>query len=238
MAIHGMDSEYRFEAANLSILNRMGVSLTVGYDFEEFRQHVAEARPDHPLGDPFNPDLHDLTRQTACWIVGRDENDQIMHLHALRMLPLEGQSVAEYFRRNFQGYSPTGLDIDFERSRYRACPSAKRMYGRAVYSGEVWLGGEPGKYRGTGVIGLLMRYGMLTTIRQFSADYMLGFMLRQVTFKGASLRFGYMHIDPLALRWYLRNEPDPLEAGMVYMNQEDMRYIMDLPSTEMEALAA
>ena len=56
MAIHGMSAEDRFEASSHDILDRFGIQLTRGHDFEEYKWHVAEARPDHNIGDPFNPE--------------------------------------------------------------------------------------------------------------------------------------------------------------------------------------
>ena len=81
-------------------------------------------------------------------------------------------------------------------------------------------------------------FAMLTLMNKLSADYMVGFIARPVAYKGASLRFGYMHADPLALRWYERDKPDPLEGVFVYMGEEDMRYILDIPSPRMGAMAA
>lgn len=238
MAIHGFRVEDRFEATVRDILGRLGVTLTTGTDFQEFERYIAQARPDHPIGDPFDPAQHKMSADKACWIVGHDADGQLMHLHALRVLDTQNMTVADYFRRNFHGYSPPELEIDFDRSRYRACPDAKRMRGRVVYSGEVWVGGAPGQYRGTGLISYLMRYAMLTAMTKLSAEYMLGFIAKPQAVKGSSFRFGYMHVDPLALRWYMKGKPDPLEGVMAYMSEEDMRYIMDLPVSELEALAA
>ncbi len=123
-------------------------------------------------------------------------------------------------------------------SWYRACPAAQRMRGRVVYSGEVWVGGDSSQYRGTGLISYLMRFAMLTVMNYFSGDYMVGFVTRPVAYRGAALRFGYMHTDPLALRWFEPQKPDPLEAFFVYMGEEDMRYMLDQPSAELGSLAA
>ena len=238
MVLYGLKIEERFQAIAGDIFNRLGITLEIGTDFHEFEGCIREARPDHLIGDPFNPEMHELTPETACWIVGRDAEGTIVHLHALRLLPLEGQSAGEYFRNNFHGFSPPELDIDFERSRFRACLAVQRMKGRVVYSGEVWIGGEPGQFRGTGIISYLMRFAMLTAMNVLSGDYMVGFIARPVPYKAASLRFGYIHVDPLALRWYMRDNREPLEGVFAYMGEEDMRYIMDIPSAEIATIAA
>lgn len=238
MALMGFRAEDRCEAAVLEILDALGVSLTIGTDFRQFEQYVNEARPDHPLGDPFKPDLPHLTPDKACWIVGRDRDGKIMHLHALRVLPTEGKSVAEYFRKNFLNFSPPELAIDAGRSRYRACPAAKRMTGTVVYAGEFWVGMPPSQYRGVDLVGRLVQYAMIISLRRLQSQHFIGFVAKPQAIKGLALRFGFMHADPFALRWYSPNKPDPLEGVMIYMSDEDMRYSMDMPSNELEALAA
>lgn len=235
MAIQGLSAEDRFEASSLDVLSRHGIKLKTGYDFEEYRHLVAQGRPDHIVGDPFNNDRHRLGPGNACWVIGRDEDGAIMHTQALRVLPTGVGSLADYFRVNFRGFSPSGPEIDFERSRYRAGPGAKRIFGRVVYSGETWIGGTPGQYRGSGLSGVLGRYALLTALKEFDADYVIGFMIRPVAYKGFCLRMGFMHAEPLALRWYTRREADPMEAVMVYMSKDDIRFMLDLPAAELAA---
>ena len=238
MAILGLNAEDKFKAASSDILDRYGITLTTGNDFDEYRAYVAQARPDHQVGDPFNHELHDMSGGRGSWIVGHDHNGKIIHLQALRLLPTGRTTVAEYFRVKFHDFSPSELPIDFERSRYRPGPGAKMIKGRVVYSGETWIGGTPGQFRGTGISNVLGRFALLTALRDFGADYVVGFMARPVAYKGFCLRMGFMHAEPMALRWFIKNEPEPLEGVMVYMSSDDIRLTLDLPTSELEAMAA
>jgi hypothetical protein len=238
MAIIGFNPEDRFKAAGAEILDRFGITLSTGTDFDEYREYVARVRPDHQVGEPFDHTVHDMKDGKASWIIGRDHSGEIIHLQALRLLPTESNSVAEYFRQSFHEFSPSELDIDFKRSRYRPGPGAKRIKGRVVYSGETWIGGTPGQFRGTGISNVLGRFALLTAMNEFSADYVVGFMARPVAYKGFCLRMGFMHAEPMALRWYIKENPDALEGVMVYMSAEDIRFILDLPANEIEAMAA
>lgn len=238
MAIHGLSAEDRFKAASAEILDRFGVTLTLGNDFNKYREYAAQGRPDHSIGDPFNTEKHDMRPGRACWIVGHDDLGRVMHLQVLRVLPTEKQSVADYFLQQYREFSPPNLDIDFTRSRYRPGPGAKSMKGKIVYSGETWVGGEPGQYRGTGISAVLGRFTLLSALKEFSADHVLGFMLRNVAFKGFSLRFGLMHAEPMALRWFVNGSASAMEALMVYASAEDIRFMLDLPAAELEAMAA
>lgn len=238
MTIHTVNDDSFVLAASLDVLNHHGISLTTGSDFEEYRALLGLGRPDHELGAPFDPAFHDLNSENAIWVIGRDETGQIMHAQALRMLDLGYKSLSEYMRQGFREFPPSGLDIDYERSRYRAGPGASRISGRVCYHGEVWMGGEPGKYRGSGLSCVLGRYAFLTAMQLWSPDYVIGFMPRPVAFKGFAERQGYMHAEPGCLRWFVKGSDKPLEGFMVYMSNEDIRFVLDMPLAELVAQAA
>ena len=57
MSIHDIYDGAQLIAASMDILTRHKISVTVGEDFEEYREMLQEARPDQPLGAPFDPNL-------------------------------------------------------------------------------------------------------------------------------------------------------------------------------------
>lgn len=57
MVLYGLKIEERFQAIAGDIFNRLGITLEIGTDFHEFEGCIREARPDHPIGDPFNPEM-------------------------------------------------------------------------------------------------------------------------------------------------------------------------------------
>tara|TARA_R110002049_G_scaffold237447_9_gene410552 strand:+ start:1378 stop:2097 length:720 start_codon:yes stop_codon:yes gene_type:complete len=238
MTIYSASDDTHFMAASLDILNRNSVQLTLGTNFEEYRDLLAEGRPDHTIGAPFDPERHALNEANSVWIVGRDAEGRIMHTQALRLLDLRQNSLSEYLRHGFKEFPPSGLDIDYERSRYRAGPGAHRIAGRVIYHGEVWMGGAPGQYRGTGLSCVLGRYAFLVAMQRWSPDHVIGFMPKPVAFKGFAERQGYMHAEPGCLRWFIRGEDSPLEGFMVYMSNEDIRFMLDMPLRELVAQQA
>lgn len=238
MSIHTVNDDAHFMAASLDIIHRHNVTLSFGSDFEEYRAILKEGRPDHILGAPFDPEIHDLDESNALWIVGRDEDGTVMHCQALRMINLGFQPLGEYLRRDFRDFPPSGLDIDYNRSRYRAGPGAQRITGNVCYHGEVWMGGDPGKYRGSGLSCVLGRFAFLVAMQRWSPDHIFGFMPKPVAFKGFAERQGYMHAEPGSLRWFIRGQDNPLEGFMVYMSNEDVRFVLDMPLRELIPQAA
>ncbi len=234
MAIHDVFDGALLIASAMDILSRHEVSVTVGEDMEEYRALLAEYRPEQPLGPPFDPQLNDISASNAFWIVGRDPTGRVVHTQAMRLIDLQGQTLESYLREGFRAFPPAAVDLDMQRSRYRAGPGAGRITGRVCYHGEVWLRPDPA-YRGTGLSCVLGRFAFMTAVLRWMPDYVFGFMPRGVAFKGFAERQGYMHAEPGVLRWVPRDSDKVLEGFMVWMSREDIRYVMGMPLNELVA---
>ncbi len=238
MTLLTMNASDRFVANSTEIFQSHGVKLEVGYDFEVYRTILAEARPDHILGDPFDPNLHDMTPENAFWIVGRTSEGKVMHTQALRMLNLDGLSVGEYFTRSFREFPPSGVDLDLRRSRFRAGPSAKKMRGTCAYQGEYWIAPGNNGLRGRSLSGVLGRYAFVQAIQHWDPDHITAFMVKATAMRGLAEQGGYMHTQPGALRWYIRGNETPVEGFLLHMDRDDLHFVLNLPIKEFVALAA
>lgn len=238
MTLHSFQFGERFVSNSLGHLQRYGVNLTIGYDFAEYRDVLKAARPDHELGAPFDPNIHDLNKHNAFWMIGTNRDGDIMHTQAIRMLDLAGQCVSDYFLKRFSEFPPSGVDIDLNRSRYRAGPGAMRMSGNVAYHGEFWMGGAPGEYRGTGISSVLSRYGFWEAMQHYDPDHIVAFMAQAVAFKGLAERTGWMHTEPGALRWFPEGRDTPIEGFMAYLHREDLHYLLDIPLSDVIRKAA
>ncbi|SFT14388.1 hypothetical protein SAMN04488040_3423 [Sulfitobacter marinus] len=238
MTLHRFQEGDRFIANGMALLSQAGISLTVGYDFNEYTEILKEARPGHLLGMPFDPKLHEMNEDNAFWIVGRNAKGDVMHTQAMRLLDLGGTSLAEYLRRSFTEFPPPGVDIDLQRSRYRAGPGAQRIAGTVAYHGEFWVGTTPREFRNAGLSSILGRYAFWQSIQHWNPDHIIAFMQNSVVLKGFPARHGYMHTEPGTLRWFLTGQDTPIEGFMAYMSNEDLRFILEMPMSDMAAQAA
>ncbi|MEX0367124.1 MAG: hypothetical protein AB3N22_13705 [Ruegeria sp.] len=211
----------------LGEIEDMGVSLMSGTDFEHYRDLLAEARPDHALGEPFEPEKYGLTADNALWVVGRDPDGRIIHTQALKRMRLGGMSLGAYLHANLSEFEPSGMSIDYRRSIYRAGPAAKRMTGTIVYHGEFWVGGSP--RRGALLSPVLGRFSFLTALKLWRPDFTFGFIAKSLAHKGFASRFGFMHAEPNAICYAMKNSDDMFEGIMGYMTSEDLAYVVDTP---------
>ena len=229
MTFHNMQFGERFVASSLRLFAAHGLTLRVGFDFGQYKTLLKEARPDHKIGVPFDPDIHDFSDGNAFWIIATDTRGAIVHTQALRLLDLSGISLADHLQSQFTAFPPPSIPLDLDKSNYRSGPGAQRMTGRIAYHGEFWIGGSAGQFRGSGVSTLLSRYGFWMASQHWDPDHIFAFIVNAVAHKGLAARTGWMHTDPAALQWYPRNGQPVIETVMAYLHREDIQYLLDLP---------
>lgn len=227
-----------FIATSGTILDSHGIEIIIGGDFEEYAKIIENERPVQKLGDPFNHKKHRLNATNAFWLIGRNEDGELIHTQAFKTINLSQMPLSKYLMRQYRKFPPPLPGIDFDRSRYRASPGAHRIDGQTVYHGEVWMAPEEGRYRGSGLSTILTRSGLLEVVSRWDPDWIFGFMLRAVAFKGFSERVGYMHAEPGALKWAVEGRDKLIEAFLVYLSREDARFMLDIPVEELVAQAA
>lgn len=227
-----------FIATSRDILRSYGIEITIGSNFEDYSAIIKEERKVQNLGAPFDFEKFSFEESDSFWLTGRNAEGDLIHTQAAKKVPLCGKTLAAHLLTQFRDFPPPIPGVDFERSRYRATPGAHRIAGNVVYHGEVWMAPEEGRYRGSGLSTVLARTGLLETVRRWNPDYIYGFMLRQVAFKGFAERMGYMHNEPGALKWHIAGREAPLEAFLTYLSQEDARYLLDIPVEDLVKQAA
>ena len=232
-----------FIATSNTILLDHGIDVRVGTDFDEYKEIIREHRPVQILGAPFDPanqvpEQSELVDGNAFWLTGWSDEGELIHTQAAKGVDLKGRALSNYLLNGFRRFPPPFKDIDFARSRFRATPGSHKISGTVVYHGEVWMAPEQGRYRGSGLSTVLARTGLLHIMRRWNPDWMYGFMLRAVAFKGFSERMGYMHNEPGALLWYRDGKETPAEAFLTYLSREDVMYLLDMPVRELVSQAA
>lgn len=228
-----------FIATSRNILRSHGINIEMGDDFKEYHHIITNERKVQPLGAPFNHTKQELKKGHSFWLIARNAEGELIHSQAAKRVPLEGKTLAEYLLHGFRNFPPPLDGVDTQKSRFRATPGAHRISGQVVYHGEVWMAPpEKGKYRGVGLSTVLARTGLLEVMRRWDPDYVYGFMLRQVAFKGFSERMGYMHNEPGALKWVVNGYDEPIEAFLTYLSQEDARFLLDIPVEDLVEKAA
>ena len=227
-----------FIATSRNILFSQGIEISTGSDFEEYSEIVAKERPMQKLGAPFDPTLHGLNKSNAFWMIGRNEDGELIHTQASKRVRLSGRPLSNYLLRQFRAFPPPLPGVDLDSSRFRATPGTHRIAGTAAYHGEFWVAPERGKYRGVGLAPVFGRTGMLEMMRRWDPDWIYGFILNIVAYKGFGARIGYLHLEPSVLKWIVDGREEPIDTFLAYNSREDLEYLLDIPLNEVVAEAA
>jgi len=227
-----------FIATSRDILLAQGITLTIGSDFEEYRDIVEVERSSQKLGAPFDPAIHELGESNAFWMIGRNEDGELIHTQASKRIRLGGQPLSSYLMRNFRDFPPPLPGVDEKHSRFRATPGTRRIGGIVAYHGEFWVAPEKGKYRGVGLAPVFGRSGMHEMMMRWDPDWIYGFILNIVAFKGFAARIGYLHLEPSALKWVVEGRDAPIDTFLTYNSREDLHYLLDIPLDDVIAEAA
>ena len=227
-----------FIATSRNILFSQGIEISTGSDFDEYSEIVAKERPMQKLGAPFDPTLHGLNKSNAFWMIGRNEDGELIHTQASKRVRLSGRPLSNYLLRQFRAFPPPLPGVDLDSSRFRATPGTHRIAGTAAYHGEFWVAPERGKYRGVGLAPVFGRTGMLEMMRRWDPDWIYGFILNIVAYKGFGARIGYLHLEPSVLKWIVDGREEPIDTFLAYNSREDLEYLLDIPLNEVVAEAA
>lgn len=235
MSIHNTFEGAQFIAYASEIAKENGIAIQIGTCFAEYDELVSKYRPHQPVSRPFDHKINDLGPENGFWIVGWNESGVLIHTQALRSVDLGGVSLSSHLSERFVDFPPAGLDLDFDKSSYNPGPAARRISGKACYHGDLWLGSD---YRGTGMVNILARFALASCQMKWMPDYIFGFMLRQISFKGLAEREGYMHSEPGALFWHLAQSEKFYEAFMVWMAREDISHLLTIPLRDLVTFPA
>ena len=227
-----------FIATSRNILFSQGIELTIGSDFDEYSAIVAEERPAQKLGAPFDPTIHGLNKSNAFWLIGRSEDGTLIHTQAAKRIRLSGRPLSSYLLRQFRAFPPPLPGVNLNTSRFRATPGTHRIAGTAAYHGEFWVAPERGKYRGVGLAPVFGRSGMYEMMQRWDPDWIYGFILNVVAYKGFAARIGYLHLEPSVLKWVVDGRDAPIDTFLAYNSREDLQYLLDIPLGDVVAEAA
>ena len=73
-----------FIATSRNILVSQGITLTIGTDFDAYKEIVTEERPMQKLGAPFDPELHGLNKSLITKLQLKSSTKDMQHLNDIR----------------------------------------------------------------------------------------------------------------------------------------------------------
>jgi len=212
------------------LIYNLGISLEYGSDFSEFRNILLEQPDRNPVNPAFNPAYCDLGVENAFWLLGKNQEGEIIHTQAIKLLDLGNESLQSHFETHIWDFRSHGYDFDNARTQFFLSPEASRINGRVTYHGEAWI--KPGRdgYRGGSLITLLTRLMLLKAFYEWMPDFFIGLQAPATSCRGLSIREGYMRAEQRSIIWHETTKgTPPQEDWMVWMSREEANFNLRIP---------
>ncbi|MEM6385588.1 MAG: hypothetical protein AAF718_05050 [Pseudomonadota bacterium] len=205
-------------------LKEAGIFIEIGGDFAAFRRLRSSQTDRSAVFPMFDVASSYVDDTNAFWICGFDENKELIHTQAIRVLELGDATLSCHLRDHRHKYITPGSTPDADRTFFSALPSLDRISGRVGYHGEFWIKGGTIGRRNQGLTGVLSRIAFEMTMKLWSPDYMFAFVPTPLASRGVTVRYGYPHCEMGA--WYGPEQEVTSEEFLVWMSNGDMETLL------------
>ncbi|MEM0945953.1 MAG: hypothetical protein AAGK37_00995 [Pseudomonadota bacterium] len=202
-------------------LETTGMRVVVGDDFSEYRLYRSEQKGRNPIYPMFDVASSYIDDTNGFWICGFNQDDELIHTQAVRLLDLTGQSLGHHLNVHRHKYITPDTTPDPDVTFYSGPEALKKITGKVCYHGEFWLPATGlGGPRSHGVTPLLSRILFEILVRKWNPSFVFAFVPKQLAEKGAHLRYGYNHCEPGT--WVGPDQQVTEEDYMIWMSASDM----------------
>ncbi|WP_298975764.1 hypothetical protein [uncultured Roseobacter sp.] len=208
-------------------LEAAGMRLEIGDDFAAYRRLRNSQTDRSPLYPMFDVACSYVDVSNAFWVCGFNDNNQLIHTQAIRLLDLSGVALGEHINMHRHKYITPNSTPDPDRTFYSRPPSLDQITGKVCYHGEFWLSGGEGGHRKQGFTALLSRVVFEMALKMWVPDYVFGLVPEPLAFKGIPSRYGYTRCEPGA--WYGPDNEITEEDSLVWMNTDDIVHFLETP---------
>ncbi|MDJ0638756.1 MAG: hypothetical protein QNJ20_07980 [Paracoccaceae bacterium] len=206
-------------------LESEGLRLEIGGDFASYRRLRNKQTDRNAIFPMFDVSSSYVDASNAFWVCGFDENQELVHTQAMRLLELKDVPLSQHLREHRHKYITPGTTPDPDRTFYSDIPVLDRISGRVCYHGEFWIKGGKGGHRSQGFSALLSRVVFELSLKLWSPDYTFGFVAMPLAMKGMPVRYGYSHCEYGV--WYGPEQEVTSEETIVWMSNQDMQQFLE-----------
>lgn len=157
------------------LAQRKGIKLLIGFDFHEYVSITRATPTKGPTFPSFRPDRSPIKSGEGYWIMGLDQNNDVVGLEAARLYDLSHSNFAEHVQSLKIFYADPTIHAHPEDRCTCIAPSAKKMTGKVAYHGDLWLRRD---FRGQGVRKILTGITHAMSFVMWAPDFLCALVER------------------------------------------------------------
>lgn len=207
-------------------LRAAGMRVEVGDDFVAYRRLRNSQTDRPPLYPMFDISCSYVDQTNAFWVCGFDEEDQLVHTQAIRLLDMSGLTLGQHMNMHRHKYITPNSTPDPDMTFYSQARALEKITGKVCYHGEFWLKGGDGGLRQKGLTPLLSRLVFELARNTWCPDFVFGFVPTPLAMKGIHTRYGYHHCEPGV--WHGPDQQVTDEDSLVWMDREDIAHFLEV----------
>jgi hypothetical protein len=205
-----------------------GIELEICHDFRGFAKLTEILPGKHTCQRDFNSEYSRLEPANAFWIKGVDKHGDIVHVQAIRLDDLRGTTLDQHLGATYTKlYCGPGSDAKIDVSKAAQAPALNIITDWVCYHGEFWLRAGRGDngFRGAGLSPILGRFLFALALKKWSPNFVYGLARHALIEKGIPARYGYMHMQPNAIRWEVAPYNTYPDEWLTWLTREDLIYL-------------
>ncbi len=221
-------TELKFNSDSIiRIIEKLGLTLKSGRNLQEFKSIVDGQPARHPIASMFHQTCESDQVDDVLWLAGFSKSGELVHTQAIKLFDIGQLSLEAFLHNQVWNIFPPGYSPDYTKRKFHLSDDAKKMRGKIVYHGEIWLKDQ---YRGGALSVLLSRLMLIWSVILWRPDYILGFQLPITSMKGLAVRESYMRMEQRSLVMFNEQTEAFFEAWLVWMNQSEAVFNLKLPA--------
>ncbi|MER9462851.1 hypothetical protein [Mesorhizobium sp. M0586] len=205
------------------LARKSGLHITMGDDFEKYIGITGKLPGKSPTYPHFRPDCSDLLPEKAFWIIGRDRDDRVAHVQAMRLYDLSNTSLEEHLRTLRACFANPDLKAGPGSSCRCYAPSARGIAGLVAYRGDLWLRED---FRGRGLVSFLGQIAFGLAWAKWSPDFIYALVAGWNIEKGIADRHGYLRKEPHGAVLRLPAQGIYDDDWLVWLTREDVQKML------------
>lgn len=199
--------------------SRMGIRVTVGFDFHEYVSITNSLSAKNKTYPNFQPDVSPIQTGDGYWIIGFGKNNDVALVGAARLYRLSQTNFAEHLESLKAFYANPSRDAHPQDRCLCTAPAARRISGKVAYHGDLWVRQD---FRGQGMVKIATRIMRGVTFGMWDPDFLCSLAGRWSLDKKV--------YDPL------HNEPGGAELHLVREDIVDNDWLFWLTGDELKEL--
>ena len=123
-------------------LNMMGITITVGSDFNEYKLIREKQENRSNIYPMFDSTCSFVDHTNGFWIIGSNQQGKVVHTQAIRLLEMSSTSLDEHLMLHRHKYITPGTTPNPDKTFFKVPGSLEHIKGKVCYHGEFWISSE------------------------------------------------------------------------------------------------